>query len=42
MALANAPVMITSDRQLPWRASKASEAVRVMLESYSSMSLLRV
>ena len=42
IALANAPVMITSDRQLPWRASNASAALRVIDASYSSCSLLRV
>ncbi len=42
IALAKAPVMITSDRQLPWRASKASAALRVIEASYSSCSLLRL
>ncbi|MNN58010.1 hypothetical protein D3C81_1730320 [compost metagenome] len=32
--------MITSDRQLPWRAANVSRALRVMAASYSSFSLL--
>src|SRR5438034_2833779 len=37
-ALANAAVMMTSDRQLPAFASKASAALRVLTLSYSSLS----
>ena len=37
ICLAKAAVMITSERQLPLRASNASAALRVIAESYSSL-----
>jgi len=37
-SLAKAAVMMTSDRQFPWRAANASAALRVRSASYSSLS----
>ena len=41
-AFANAAVIRTSDMQLPDRDANASEALRVNVESYSSLSWLFV